>query len=171
MAKFIYSLTYEDYLCFESFKLKRNKTSFFSYLICLMFLVMGVYDAVVYKTFEVIILAAVMIAGVCISTFYAIKIAPKKRVKNLMALDSSYLGQSEIIIDDKAVEIKNIPQENEAGIVAVYPYSVMSAIYETEEYYYFFIGNEVRLLPKKAIPAEFSEYIKKTIGKNRNYMF
>ena len=171
MAKFVYSLTYEDYVGFEKFKLKRNRTSFFSYITCLLFLAMGVYDAAVYKTFEVVILSALMIAAVGLSTVYSVNTAPKKRVKNYISLDSSYLGQKEITIDDKAIEIKNLPKENEPAVLAVYPYSLMSAIYETADDYYFFIGNEVKLLPKRVIPAELSDSVKRVIASNKNYLY
>lgn len=171
MAKFIYSLTYDDYISFEKFKLKRNKTAFFSYITCLLFLIMGVYDAVVYKTFQIIVIAVIMIFAVFVSTAYSVNIAPKKRVKKYISLDPAYLGQKEIIVDEKKIEIKNIPAENEGAVVAVYPYSVMTAIYETSEYYYFFAGSEVKLLPKKAVPAELSENVNKFVKNNKNYMF
>lgn len=171
MAEFIYSLTFDDYVNFEKFKLKRNKTSFFSYIMCLFFIATGVYDAVVYKNHYLIIIAIIMILFVCATTLYSLKIAPKKRVKNLLTLDSTYLCQNKAVIDDKAIETRNIPYENQAGIVAVYPYSVMSVIYETEDYYYFFIATEVKILPKRAIPPELSDYVKKVISNNKNYMF
>ncbi len=171
MAEFVYSLTYDDYLGFEKFKMKRNKTSFFSYLMCLFFVATGVYDVVIYKNLNMIIIFAVMIFSVCAATLHSVKIAPKKRVRKLLSLDSAYLCQNRAVIDDKAIEIRNIPQENQAGIVAVYPYSAMSAIYETEDCFYFFIAAEVKILPKRVIPAELFDYVKKVIGKNRNYLF
>lgn len=171
MAKFTYSLTFDDYLAFESFNIKRNKNVFFTYFICLLILANGVYDAVANKSYFMLIIAAAFIVAEAISTFYSVKIAPKKRINKMISLDASYLGQNEIILDDRAVEIKNIPAQNEAGTVCIYPYSVMTVIYETEEYYYFFISNEVKILPKGIIPDEYREYVKKTLSKNQNYMF
>lgn len=171
MAEFVYSLTFDDYLGFEKFKLKRNKTSFFSYIMCLFFIAIGVYDAVVYKNLYLVFIAVIMVLFGFATSFYSLKIAPKKRVFNLLSLDSTYLCQNRAVINDKAIEISNIPQENQAGIVAVYPYSVMSVIYETEECYYFFIATEVKILPKRVIPPDLSDYVKKVISNNRNYLF
>lgn len=171
MAEFVYSLTRDDYIGFEKFKLKRNKTSFFSYLMCLFFIATGVYDAVVYKNLNMIIISAVTVISLCVLTLYSLKAAPEKRVKKLLSLDSAYLCQNKALINDKSIEIRNIPQENQAGTVAVYPYSIMSAIYETEEYFYFFIATEVKILPKRDIPAELFDYIKKVIAQNSNYLF
>lgn len=171
MAEFVYSLTFDDYLGFEKFKLKRNKTSFFSYVMCLFFVAMGVYDAVVYKNLYLVFIAIIMVLFGAATSFYSLKIAPKKRVKNLLSLDSTYLCQNRAVIDERTIEIRNIPQENQPGIVAVYPYSVMSVIYETEDCYYFFITTEVKILPKRVIPPELSDYIKKVISKNKNYLY
>lgn len=171
MAEFVYSLTYDDYVVFEKFKMKRNKTSFFSYLMCLFFIATGVYDAVVYKNSDMIIISALIIFSVCAATLYSVKFAPKRRIRKLLSLDSAYLCRNRAVIDDKAIEIRNIPDKKQAGIVMVYPYSVMSAIYETQDYFYFFIVTEVKILPKRVIPAELFDYVEKIIRKNRNYLF
>lgn len=171
MKKFTYSLTYDDYLNFEKFRLKKNRTAFLSYIICIAFLTMGVYDAVAYKSYEMIIVAAILVLVELVTMLYTLNISPKKRVNKYISLDSSYLGEKEITIDEKAIELKYIPKLNEAAVVAIYPYSIMTAIYETEEYYYFILNSEVKILPKKVIPAEISESVKKIISKNGNYMY
>ena len=132
---------------------------------------MGIYDVIVSKDYQMLIFAAAMALIDVLTAVYEMKILPKKRVKRILAADSNYLTANEITIDDKAIEIKNIPNENQAGIVAVYPYSVMSVIYETTDYFYFFIGTEVKILAKKNIPQESAQYVKKIISSKRNYIY
>lgn len=171
MVNFVYTPTADDYIAFEKFKNKRNKTFFFTYIVCLIFMSMALYDFFTTKNYNEIIFAAALVVMNIIITVYTTSVASKKRVKNMISSDINYLTPNEIIIDEKNIEIKNIPQQNQMGIVAVYPYSIMNVIYETDEYYFFFLGTEVKLLPKKSIPQEYREYVEKTIRKNKNYMF
>lgn len=171
MVNFIYTPCSDDYISFEKFKFKRNRSFFLTYLTCAVFIAMGIYDVIVSKNYQMLILAAAIAIIECSAAFYEIKIAPQRKVKKLISADSNYLTPNEITIEDKAIEIKNIPSENQAGIVAVYPYSIMSVIYETTDYFYFFIGTEVKILAKKNIPQENTEYVKKVISRNKNYIF
>lgn len=171
MVNFIYTPETEDYIAFEKFKYKRNKTFLFTYIICLGFILMALYDFFTTKSYDRIIFAAALVVMNIVVTVYTTSISSKKKVKAMISKDKNYLTPNEIIIDDKAVEIKNMPQQNQMGIVSVYPYSIMNVIYETEEYYFFFLGTEVKILPKRAIPQENKEYVEKTIRKNRNYLF
>ena len=98
-------------------------------------------------------------------------IVPKKKVNRYIKSDASYLGENEITIDDKAIEIKNIPAEKETGVVCVYPYSVISIIYETENYFYFIVANEVKILPKRVIPQAMSQSVFNAINRNPNRMY
>lgn len=171
MVHFTYTPCFDDYISFEKFKFKRNRSLLFTYIICVFFIAMGIYDVIVSKDYQMLIFAAAMALIDVLIAVYEMKILPKKRVKRILAADSNYLTANEITIDDKAIEIKNIPNENQAGIVAVYPYSVMSVIYETTDYFYFFIGTEVKILAKKNIPQESAQYVKKIISSKRNYMY
>lgn len=171
MVKFSYTPMAEDYLAFEKFKYKRNKTFFFTYIFCLIFIAMALYDFFTTKNYDRIIFAAVIVVMNVIITVYTMSIASKKRIKNMVSKDINYLTPNEVIIDSKTIEFKNIPQSNQMGIVTVYPYSIMNVIYETAEYYYFFLGTEVKILPKRAIPVQHLEYVEKTIKSNKNYVF
>lgn len=171
MTEFTYSLTDEDYIRFEKFKLKRNKTVFIVYIISLFYVAMSIYDAIVYKAYDLIFITIGFVILICAATAYVYFAAPKKRVRKMLAADSTYTGENSIKIGEKEIEIKNLPRENQRGMVAVYPYSVMSAIYETEESYYFLIGMTVKILPKRVIPPVLSDYVKKTLSKNGNYIY
>lgn len=171
MVHFTYTPCFDDYISFEKFKFKRNRSLLFTYIICVFFIAMGIYDVIVSKDYQMLIFAAAMALIDVLTAVYEMKILPKKRVKRILVADSNYLTANEITIDDKAIEIKNIPNENQAGIVAVYPYSVMSVIYETTDYFYFFIGTEVKILAKKNIPQESAQYVKKIISSKRNYIY
>jgi hypothetical protein len=171
MDKFTYSLTFDDYLAFENFKVKRSRSSLFSYIICLFFIATGVYNAVAYKVYEVLVIVALFVLAIALSTIYSVKIGPKKRVKQYINCDPAFLGKKEITVGEKTIEIRNIPAENQATVLAIYPYSLMAAIYETNEGYYFFVAGEAKLLPKKAIPDNLKEIVAKRINNNPNHIF
>lgn len=169
--RFRYSLNEQDYLSFESFKIKKSKSLFVSYIFCLIFLVIGVYNAVVYETVLMVVASVIVIAFVALNTFVTTKIRPQKRVKRMIGLDPSYFGENEIAIGEKTIETKNIPNENESAVVTVYPYGLMNAIFENESYFYFLISNEVKILPKRVIPNEMKETVFSLIKNNQNYVY
>lgn len=167
---FRYSLSEEDYLSFEKMQFKRGFfPSTIVMIVCFIFI--GVYNYITEK--NLIILIGTVVAVVILFLFFAIynTAIVKGRVKKYIAMDSSYLGENEIIIDNNAVEIKNIPKENEAGIIAVYPYKIMRAIVENNDYFYFYIGMEAKILPKRCIPDEMKQQVFSSIKNNRNYVY
>lgn len=171
MVSFVYTPTAEDYISFEKFKYRKNKIFFFTYLFCVIFIAMALYDFFTTKSYDRIIFAAALVVMNIIITLYTTNIASKKRIQNMISNDIGYLTPNEVIIDEKTIEFRNMPQQNQTGIVAVYPYSIMNVIYETAEYYYFFLGTEVKLLAKRAIPKENKEYVEKIIKSNKNYIY
>ncbi len=171
MVKFVYSLTFDDYLVFERFKLKRNRSSFFIYIMTIFYFAMGLYTGIASRNYEIIYINIAVVLSVCAGTVYSHIFAPKKRVKKMIEEDSGCLNKNEIIISENAIEVKSLPDENQSGSLEIYPYAIMQAIYETEENYYFFIDLLVKIVPKRAIPAELIEEAKKNISKNKNYIF
>lgn len=170
---FRYALSFEDYLNFEKFSYKLKKTGTASVLLIMFATGYLVYSIVRYKELsaEYYFYYAVVVITLIASTFYGYKIAPKQKAKKYTSADSSYFGMNEITVDEKTVEIKNIPEENQAGIVCVYPYTVMNAIYETEKYFYFLVGSEVKILPKNAVPDEMKTVVFRDIKNNPNCIF
>lgn len=167
---FRYSLTEKDYLSFEKMQLKRRVVlSIIVLTVC--FLAIGFYNYIAAKNTSILILSviAAVISILLFSVMYTI--TAKRRVKRYIFMDSSYLGENEIIIDNNTVEIKIIPKENEAGIIAVYPYKIMRAIVENNDYFYFYIGMEAKILPKRCIPDEMRQQIFSNIKNNKNYVY
>lgn len=168
--KFRYSLSEQDYLFFERMQLKRR---FLPGTIAMMscFIVIGVYNYIAAK--EPVFLIGSVCAAVISILFYVLYNYSiiKKKVKIYLAMDRGYLGEAEITIDSNAVEIKNIPKENEAGIIMIYPYSIMRAVVENRDYFFFYIGMEAKILPKKYIPDEMKQQVFSSIKNNRNYVY
>lgn len=171
MAEFEYSLTFDDYVAFEKFKLKKNRTLMLTLIFFIVLLIIEIYNAAVYKDYTTLVLFVALIAADLAVTAYSYYVMPKEKVSKFISLDSSYLGQREIKIDDKKIVLKYKPMKNDAAVLAIYPYSVMNAIFETEGCYYFFVGNEAKLLPKRVIPAELSDYVKKVLSGKKNYIY
>lgn len=166
---FRYTLTVQDFIRFEQMNAKRTMRS--SVFMIVMFLGLGVFYYITEKNTAILIGFAVAAAFGIIFYAYNYYISLKKKVDNYTGKDSSYLKPTEITITDKAIETNNLPDENEAVILAIYPYSIMSVIYETNDYFYFFIGNEAKILPKSAVPNEMKELVFKEIKKNPNCIF
>lgn len=166
---FRYVLTLQDYIYFERMNMKRAFRS--SIVMIVMFLGLGVFLYITEKNLTILIsfsIGSIVILLAHICSYY---VSASKKAKNYVKKDNSYLKLTEITITDKTIETNNLPNENEAGMVAVYPYSIMNAIYETNEYFYFLIGNEAKILPKSAVPDEMKELVFKEIKKNPNCVF
>lgn len=170
MISFSCKPCFEDYIEFEKFKEKINKSFFLIYVMCSAFSVWSIYLAVESKRYEMLLFIPAVILFMACDRFIK-KSEQRKRITRMISLDSSYLNENQIIIDDNFIEIKTIPQQNQTGSVAVYPYSVISMIYETAQYYYFFIGTEVKILSKRDLPHGCEHDIKKILSSKRNYVF
>ena len=167
---FRYSLNCQDFINFEKFNMKKQSNIMFTFFL-MVIVFFAIYCYMVFNSYYGLIFAAVFAVLAGLMLFCSFKISPKKRVNNYLKKDNSYLKTTEITITDKAIETNNLPNENEAGIVAIYPYSVMNAIYETDDYFYFFIGNEARILPKSAVPNEMKELVFKEIKNSQKCIF
>lgn len=166
---FRYTLTVQDYIHFERMNMKRAFRS--SIVMIVMFLGLGVFLYITEKNLTILISFAIGSIVILLAHIYSYYVSASKKANNYVKKDNSYLKLTEITITDKAIETNNLPNENEAGMVAVYPYSIMNAIYETNDYFYFLIGNEARILPKSAVPDEMKELVFKEIKKNSNCFF
>ncbi|MDE6155887.1 MAG: hypothetical protein K2F67_05560, partial [Eubacterium sp.] len=57
MVNFIYTPTAEDYIAFEKFKYKKNKTFFISYVFCAMFIAIALYEFFIDKNYSMLVCA------------------------------------------------------------------------------------------------------------------
>ncbi len=164
------TLKKEDFVIWERLQYKRSKL-IPTLIIALMFVSFSGYYLIANKNLTLIIavLVAVVICGVYF--LYVYNKGIEKKVEEYIAADAQYLSQCEITIDENTIEGKNLPMINEAGIISVYPFSIMKAIYETENYFYFIIGFEIIILPKRDIPDEMKQQVFSQIKKNRNCIF
>lgn len=166
---FRYALTVQDFIHFERMNIKRAFRP--SIVMIVMFLGLGVFLYITEKNLTMLISFSVGSIVILLAHIYSYYVSASKKANNYVKKDNSYLKSTEFTVTDKAIETNNLPSENEAGIVAIYPYSVMTAIYETNEYFYFLIGNEARILPKSAVPDEMKDLVFKEIKKNSNCVF
>ena len=160
----------EDFVIWERLQYKRSKL-IPTLITALMFVTFFGYYLIANKNLTLIIAALVAVV-ICGAYFlYAYNVGIEKKVEKYITADAQYLSQCEITIDENTIEYKNLPMINEIGIISVYPYSIMRAIYETENYFYFIIGFEVKILPKRDIPDEMKQQVFSQIKKNRNCIF
>ena len=164
------TLKKEDFIVWERLQFKRSKL-IPMLITALIFIVFVIYYLIVNRNFSLIIAAVIafVICGAYFLYFYNTGI--EKKVKKYIAADTQYLSPCEITVDENTVEYKNIPRMNEAGIISVYPFTVIRTIYEAENYFYFVIGFEVKILHKRDIPDEMKQQVFNHIKKNANYLF
>lgn len=164
------SLTRQDYISFEKTK---QKMYFIKPL--LIFGAVGMvfiaYAAITSKNYTLLIAMAISLVLAFVFCAYSYNVTVKKTVDNYLKGDSSYLKPIEFTVDENTVEIKNLPEENEAGTVGIYPYSIMNAIYENEKYFYFIVGMEAKILPKVAVPEAMKAAVFSAIKNNPNCVF
>jgi hypothetical protein len=164
---FRYALNIQDYINFEKMQFKRaNSVSMFFIIIFCLGIAIYNYITLQDMTYIIGTVLAVVLLVLCVAFYFSYGI--KNKVLKYTSGDSSYLAMTELSVTDSTIETNNLPNQNEAGIVAIYPYSIMNVIYESEEYFYFYIGYEVKILPKSVIPQEMKEQVFKQIKSNPN---
>ncbi len=167
---FRYSLSRQDYIAFEKMKTKLNTIrpviflAFFALAFC-------IYWYVSTKDLVFLVCTLVLFAIYICSVAYKYYISSKKAVDKYLSLDDGYLKSAEFSVDSYGIESRGLPEENESMVITAYPYSIMNAIYETEDYFYFFVGFEVKILPKSAVPPQMQATVFGQIKKNTNCVF
>lgn len=170
IGKFTYSLTKEDYISFELLKLKQNKPWVLPTIFSVVLSVMFAYYAVERKSYIYLIIPIVMIIDAFFTYYYANSIKPKKNAEKYISLDKSYLNPKEITIFRDSIELRTLPEkEGDPAIIEVYPFSVMSAIIESNDYFQFITVSEANVLPKRSIPQDILQTVENTIRNNPNY--
>lgn len=168
---FRYSLTLQDYINYYQIQYKRIMKSS-TKVIFAMFAFLALYYTFVYKD---LIIAFGMIIAILFSACMMLinyKVIIKNNTKNMIKKSPrTYLRQIEITFTDREIETNNLPFENEAAFIAVYPYSIINAIIETDEYFVFNLGTVAKILPKRAIPPEMREQVFRQIRSNKNCTF
>ncbi|MDE5973618.1 MAG: hypothetical protein K2G73_02975 [Eubacterium sp.] len=160
----------DDFVIWEKLQFKRSRL-IPTLITAFMFIAFFAFYLIAEKNSSLII-AAVIAFVVCGAYFlYVYNVGIEKKVERYLAADAQYLSPCEITIDENTVEYRNIPMMNEAGIINVYPYSVIRAIYETENYFYFNVGFELKILPKRDIPDQMKQQVFNQIKKNANYFY
>lgn len=170
---FRYALKMQDYVNYKQLFFKRSVI--FSFIIPAIFFVsFSVFQALRDKKAEnyalmIGIICAAVVTGIYIGYVYFYGI--KKSVKKQINASDAYLGEIEMTVDANTIKIEKEPKYNEAGIIGIYPYSIMNAIYETTDYFIFIIGNEAKIMPKDAVPNEMKEAVFREIKKNPKCVF
>lgn len=170
IGKFTYSLTKEDYISLELLKLKQNKPWVLPTIFSVVLSVTFAYYAVERKSYIYLIIPIVMFIDAFFTYYYANNIKPKKNAEKYISLDKSYLSPKEITFYRDSIELKTLPEnEGDPAIIEVYPFSVMSAILESRDYFQFITVSEANVVPKKAIPQEILQTVENTVRNNPNY--
>lgn len=166
---FTYALTVEDYEEFERVKAAKIGSGKLMYIIALLWLAMGVYDAVTSKDLIMLFISCVFIAYNAVIYFYNKNVRPKKLAKKYVECDPSYLSEKKITVTDKDIEVSLLPRENEPMVIGVYPYSIMNSVMEAEGFFQFVMTTEAIILPKRAIPDALRDNVLKTFRSTPNY--
>lgn len=167
----VYSLSFDDFFRLEKFKVKRSRTALFSYLISLFLIAMTTLNFMHTKSYESIIIGAVIFIIISLYTVYMVKIKPRLTVRRRLKNDIGMLGRNEVKIYNDSIEFKVMPlKEDETVIEVVYPYALCSAIIECDRYYYFLIGDDIRILPKFEIQPSYRVEVNEMLKRNINYI-
>lgn len=164
------TLKKEDFIIWERLQFKRSRL-IPGLIMAVVFIIYAGYYYMVSQNLTLVISTVIATAFCGAYAFYVYNKGIEKRIDRYIAADSQYLSPYEISIDENTIEYKNLPMINEAGVVVICPYSIIRAIYETENYFYFYIGYEIKILPKRDIPDEMKQQVFSRIKKNRNCIF
>lgn len=160
----------EDFVIWERLQFKRSRL-IPTLITAFMFILFSAFYLIAEKNLTLSIATIIAFAVFGAYFLYVYNVGIEKKVEKYLAADAQYLSPCEITIDENTVEYRNMPKRNEAGIINVYPYSVIRAIYETENYFYFYVGFELKILPKRDIPDQMKQQVCNYIKQNANYFF
>lgn len=166
---FRYSLTLDDYLSYNRTAYKKSITAM-SVLGGSFIVITAVYYYVLMKNAAIFIGLAVAVAIAAAYMLYMYNVGIKKRFIRQNGNSRYYFEEKEITITPDSIETKNFPDADSAGIVGIYPYSIMKVIYETDELFVFIIGNEAKMFPKRAVPPQMREEVFNRLRGRRKYM-
>lgn len=167
----VYSLSFDDFFRLEKFKVKRSRTAPLSYLMSLSLIAMTTLNFIYTKSYTSIIICAVILILISLYTVYMVKIKTRLTVRRRLNNDIGMLGRNEVKIYNDSVEFKVMPiKKDETVIEVVYPYALCSAIIECDRYYYFVIGDDIRILPKFEIQPSYRTEVNEVLKKNINYI-
>lgn len=169
MTEFTFSLNEQDYINYQKFNFRKSRNFLLICLVMIFYAGINIIQAIFYKRYELLLTAVLFIVFVLVilAVFYFVLLP--KQVKKFVYADTGYSYTFQMNIGENEIEIKNIPKENERRFEGVYPYSVISAIYETNGYYYILIGLTIHILPKREIPPEMSDYVKNIFRTKAKY--
>lgn len=150
MIQFTFTPQIEDYMQFQKFRVKLTKMVPIYYVYCVGMFAFGVYQTVQTKQIYFLCATLLLVLLFGISLFYTQKTMPKKRILQAVKKDNSLLAAQEVTVTDSALEINTLPNEKECAVCAVYPLSMLRAVFETQDAFNIMIpGIDAVLLPKR----------------------
>ena len=167
---FRYSLTEQDYIIFEKFNFKR----IYKPILILVIMAITGFSIYYYCKFKlpIYIVAGILFLLGSLAVFYnRYTDGINNKVRRYVQNDKSYLKQVEISIDRKGIELNTLSNEGDVQINVIYPYSIMNVIFETDDFLYFIIDSEAKILPKSVIPNEMHGEVLRLIKKNKKRMY
>ena len=166
---FRYSLTLDDYLSYNRNAYKKSiipASLFFGIFIAMT----SVYYYYVMKKVSILIAIILFVIFGAAYIYFMYSKGIEKRLTKMYGNNKFYFEEKEITITPDSIESKNFPDADGAGIVGIYPYSIMKVIYETDTLFVFVIGNEAKLMPKRAIPPEMQNEVFAQLRSRKKYM-
>lgn len=166
---FRYSLTLDDYLSYNRTAYKKSIMAM-SVFVGSFIVITAVYYYFVMKNAAIFIGLAVAVLFAATYMLYMYNIGIKKRFIRQNGNCRFYFEEKEITITPDSIESRNLPDADSAGIVGIYPYSIMKVIYETDSLFVFVIGNEAKMFPKRAVPPQMQEEVFNQLRSRKKYM-
>lgn len=167
---FRFTLSEQDYILFEKFNHKRTVRPIY----IMIMLAIIAFEAYFYIKFRMPGYIMTCVFFLCVEFLIYWNRSNngcENRVRRYIQNDKTYLKPQEISVDRKGIELTILSNEDEIQFKAIYPYSLMSVIFETDHYFYFVINNEVKILPKRDIPNEMHGEVLRLVKNNKNRIY
>lgn len=166
---FRYHLTLEDYISYNKNAYKKSAITA-SIISGALIAIISIYYSFLIKNTIILIGVVLSIIILAAYNFYMYNKGIEKRFIKMYGNCKFYFEEKEITVTPDSIESKNFPDAEGAGLVGIYPYSIMKVIYETDTLFVFVIGNEAKLMPKRAVPPEMQEEVFAMLRSRKKYM-
>lgn len=161
MIIFTFTPRRDDFLKYQKFRTKMTRSSAIFYALCMIALAFSLYNAITTKDYYFLI-AMVVLCAVCGGLLlYSRTVSVKKQLNAAAKADQSLFAPQTVKVTDSTLEISVDHEEGGLKFSSVYPFSIFSAVFDTEEGFYIFVpGINTIILPKHAFPEEFARQMK-----------
>lgn len=140
---------FDDNVKNQKLNIKRRTTMSFMYIMTLFLIALGVYNYIILKNAEYLILSAIAVGFVLGITLLCYFVIPRINAKKVVRADKFIFLKRKICFEKEYIEAITDSAEKNIKISRIIPYNYIQNVLESEEYFSIFASAEKHILVPK----------------------